>query len=311
MTEPTLPSGGRLLRRAHLLGDFLAVADAGGIRPAADRLHISQSALTRRIQDLEDDLGVALFERSPAGMRLTAFGHALLHHARIIDVTCAYAASEIGDLLGGGAGELRIAAGPAWGYVAVPDAIAAVQRRFPRVRVELVNRMNEFTLPMLASGRLDAVLGGLPERRQRDPELVYEELLDIHYLIFAGRQHPLHAAEQVGPGEVGREAWIGFNEAVTGRAFFSAWFEQANVTPPISSFETQSVQSGFRLMQRGNYLMLLPSTLISLAQEYGIAPLRSGPPIGSYVSGMMYRASALRLRAFAAFREEVLRLTAA
>jgi LysR family transcriptional regulator, regulator of abg operon len=66
----------RLARRAHLLPDFLAVARAGGIRQAAEQVAITQSALTRRVQELESALGVSLFERSVLGMRLTPFGEA-------------------------------------------------------------------------------------------------------------------------------------------------------------------------------------------------------------------------------------------
>src|SRR5438045_2133765 len=103
----------RLARRAHLLPDFLAVARAGGIRQAAEQVAITQSALTRRIQELESTLGVTLFERSVLGMRLTPFGQTLRHHAELIEVDCGYAAAEISELLEGQAGELRVAAGPA------------------------------------------------------------------------------------------------------------------------------------------------------------------------------------------------------
>ncbi|MCB2041263.1 MAG: LysR family transcriptional regulator, partial [Rhodoferax sp.] len=67
----TVQSAPRLLRRADLLRDFLAVVNAGGIRAAAEQVHLSQSALTRRVQELERLLDVQLFERHALGMRLT------------------------------------------------------------------------------------------------------------------------------------------------------------------------------------------------------------------------------------------------
>ena len=120
--EPQI-SPARLLRRSHLLGDFLTVIAEGSIRQAADKIAISQSALTRRIQDLEEGLGANLFERTSRGMTLTPFGEVLKHHAQLVAITCQYAVSEISELLEGEAGELRISAGPAWAYALGAQAL--------------------------------------------------------------------------------------------------------------------------------------------------------------------------------------------
>jgi len=157
------PSDPRLLRRADLLRDFLAVVNAGGIRAAAERVHLSQSALTRRIQELERLLDVQLFERHSLGMLLTRFGEVLRHHAQLVDLNCHYAVSELEDLRDGGAGELRLAAGPAWDAALVPDAIVAVQKTFPKIRFFVTDRHNDSTLPLLRDARIDLVLGAIPD----------------------------------------------------------------------------------------------------------------------------------------------------
>jgi DNA-binding transcriptional LysR family regulator len=294
---PLLPT--RLMRRSHLLGDFLMVAAEGGIRQAADKIAISQSALTRRIQDLEAELGASLFERTSRGMTLTPFGEVLKHHAQLVAITCQYAVSEISDLLEGEAGELRLSAGPAWAYSLVPDAIAAMQSERPKIRVTLLDLINELSLPMLSSGLLDVVLGGLPPEPLRDPQ--------IQHLVFADEQHPLNQIEGVEAAQLGAHPWIWFTTGAASRELLGSYFERAGLPAPSTSVETSSAQSVFRLMQQGNYLMLLPSTSRATAAHHGVRPLRLKAGFGRYAAGMMYRPSVMRLKAFTSFRDALLR----
>lgn len=300
-----LPAPNQLMRRAHLLGDFLVVAAEGGIRQAAEKIHISQSALTRRIQDLESALGASLFERTSRGMSLTPFGEALRHHAQLVALTCKYAVSEVGDLLEGEAGELRIAAGPAWAYALVPDAVSRMQAAHPKVQVTMTNQLSESTLPMLSSGLLDVVMSGLPPPRERDPALRYEPMLKIEHLVYARQGHPLHKLATVRAADLQKHPWIWFVEAVTARELLSAYFRRARLPMPGAAVETSSVQFGFRLMQTGNHLMVLPSTLIELAEQRGLAPIKLDRSLGRYVAGMVYRPSVRRLKAFEAYRDAI------
>lgn len=312
MTPNAITSvAGRLARRSHLLGDFLAVVRAGGIRQAAERVNVTQSALTRRIQELEQALDVALFERSAKGMSLTPFGQALRHHAEMMEMNCTYAAAEISQLVAGDTGELRIAAGPAWAYQLAPDAIAQAKRQLPGVKVSLLGRMNEATLPMLAEGRLEAVLGGLPEDRERSPEIHYEPLLEIEHLVFCSERHPLQSLKEVRPRNLLQFPWIWFNEAVSGRQYMEGLFAKAGLQAPPASIDTTSVHFGFRVMADGHHLMLLPSTLQAVAQREGLKPLSMRGTGGRYVAGLMYRPSVMRLHAFSTFRQALMNAIAA
>ena len=302
-TSPTPSIASRLARRVHLLGDFLAVARAGGIRQAAEQVNVTQSALTRRIQELELALDVVLFERSAKGMSLTPFGQALRHHAEMVEMNCTYAAAEISQLVEGDSGELRIAAGPAWAYQLAPDAIVQVKRQFPGVKISLLGRLNEATLPMLAEGRLDAVLGGLPEERDRSLDIHYEPLIEIEHLVFASVRHPLHSQKQVLPKDLLNYPWIWFNEAVSGRRHMENLFAEAGLAAPLASIDTTSVHSGFRVMADDRHLMQLPSTLQGVAQREGLRPLPLRGRTRRYVAGLIYRPTVLRLHAFSAFRQ--------
>jgi DNA-binding transcriptional LysR family regulator len=79
------------------LESFVAVVEEGGVVRAARRLHLTQPPLSRRIRSLEDELGVALFEREARGMRLTQAGERLLPHARQILAAVREAAVVVQD----------------------------------------------------------------------------------------------------------------------------------------------------------------------------------------------------------------------
>lgn len=296
----------RLARRAHLLPDFLAVARAGGIRQAAEQVAVTQSALTRRIQELESAMGVQLFERSVLGMRLTPFGQALRHHAELMELDCSYAAAEISELLEGQAGELRIAAGPAWAHEIAPDAAGALVESMPGVRLTMLTGMNEVTLPMLRAGELDVVLGGLPPDDERLPELAYLPLIRIEHEVFASTDHPLHLHKRVPIKALAQQPWIWLRDSVSARTHLSQALRKADAAAPPASIETTSIQFGFRLLKRARHLMVLPSTLRSAAAHEQLAPLALAAPIGSFVAGAMYRPALERLKAFRRLKEALL-----
>lgn len=307
MRHPTSPAlAQRLSRRAPLLGDFLAVARAGGIRAASEKVHVTQSALTRRIQELERALEVSLFERGAQGMSLTPFGLALRHHAEMVEMNCAYAASEISQLITGATGELRIAAGPAWAYELAPDAVATTKARLPGVTVSLVSALNDATLPMLDSGLLDVVLGGFPEVKERSNEIVYEPLLEVEYLVYGSTRHPLQSKNSVSSSDLARHPWVWLTEAVDARRQIALAFGKEGLEVPGESISISSLHAGFRIMADNSHLMVLPSTLKRVAGAHGLGSLRLKPTLGRYVAGLMYRPSLARLSAFSEFRSTLI-----
>jgi len=122
------------LRFLHYLDE---VARVGSIRQAAERLHVAPSAVNRRIQDLEEELGTPLFERLPRGMRLTAAGELFVNYIRSRAAHLEQVRSEIEDLHGLRRGRVRIVVSQAAAGAFLPERIAGFRAKHPLVEFQV------------------------------------------------------------------------------------------------------------------------------------------------------------------------------
>jgi DNA-binding transcriptional LysR family regulator len=139
---------------------FVAVAEEEHLGRAADRLNVAASAVSRRIQDLELDLGVSLFERLPRGIRLTAAGRDFLVSAREILNLIVASRDRMRRFASGPSGHLILAHGDALTYVARPlvDSLMALQAKLPGISFELRLMAPPEREARLLEGSIDAAL---------------------------------------------------------------------------------------------------------------------------------------------------------
>jgi DNA-binding transcriptional LysR family regulator len=146
------------LRPPRILLYVGAVARHGSIRKAAASLHIASSALNRRILDLESELGAALFERLPRGVRLTTAGELYLHYVRRALADLEFVGSQIEQLRGLVRGRVRIAATESVAGRLLPAAIAKFQLKHPGVVFNVVIEAAGRLLDALTSDAADLIL---------------------------------------------------------------------------------------------------------------------------------------------------------
>ncbi|MFM0603390.1 LysR family transcriptional regulator [Paraburkholderia sediminicola] len=122
------------LRFLHYVDE---VARVGSIRQASERLHVAPSAVLRRVQDLEDELGTPIFERLPRGMRLTAAGELFVRYIRTRTAELDRVRSEIEDLQGLRRGSVRMVASQALASAFLPKTVAAFHKRHSLVGFQI------------------------------------------------------------------------------------------------------------------------------------------------------------------------------
>lgn len=148
------------------LRSLVAIAESGKLASAAERVHLSQSALSHQIKALEAHYDVVLFERSKQGMRFTSAGDRLLTLARTVLDQVHTAERDLVRLKGDTRGELRIVLECHTCFDWLMPVMDEFRRRWPEVEVDLVAGFHADPLALLASNRADLVIGARPEAQR-------------------------------------------------------------------------------------------------------------------------------------------------
>src|SRR6201997_4176287 len=137
---------------------FLAVAEALNFTKAAAQLRVAQPALSRQVQDLEDEIGVVLMKRNPRGVTLTAEGKLFLEEVRDLLKRADESVEKVRALTRGEYGEFHMGYAPGPTVEILPPALAAFQKAFPRVRVLLHDFSEQELIEGLRNGKLELAL---------------------------------------------------------------------------------------------------------------------------------------------------------
>jgi len=192
------------MNRNHL-ALFHAVAQAGGISRGAERLHVSQPAVSKQIKELEDALGVHLLERLPRGSRLTDGGKLLAQYVQRLAVVEEEAARAIEEFRGLKRGRLAVGASTTIGAYLLPQVFGEFHRQHPDIGLQLEIANTETIQNQLMAGSIEiALTEGLIEAEHLDSEVFHEDEL----VAIAPRGHPLLKQKRVTARELCREPFI-------------------------------------------------------------------------------------------------------
>ncbi|MDM0086992.1 MULTISPECIES: LysR family transcriptional regulator [unclassified Variovorax] len=164
------------------------IARAGSIRQAAERLHVAPSAVNRRLQDIEEELGAAIFERLPRGMRLTAAGELFIRYVRTRSAQLEQVQSQIEELKGQRRGTVRLVVSQALTTRFLPQAVAGFRKTRPQVGFEVHVGDHVGALTRLRAYESDVALvfNLAPE-----PDIERVMVMEQRLMVLMHKDHPL------------------------------------------------------------------------------------------------------------------------
>lgn len=159
---------------------FAAIAEHGSMREAADALAVTQPALSQQLRQLEDRLGVGLFERVPTGMELSPAARELLPRARAVLNALRDFEDAASAAVNNPVGTIRFGTTPTIGPYLMPGVISRLHREFPTLRIFIREGIPEVQHGDLSAGELDMVLSPMPiEGSRLHVEPLFREPLRI------------------------------------------------------------------------------------------------------------------------------------
>ncbi|MBQ0932276.1 LysR family transcriptional regulator [Ideonella sp. 4Y16] len=167
---------------------FLSLADTLSFRRTAERMHLSQPAVSGVVARLEAGFGAALFERSTRAVRLTDAGQALLVHARGLQAQAGAAAAAVRDVAELRQGRVRVAALPSLAATVVPAVFARFAAEHPGVRLDLLDTLSVASFELVRSGEVDFALTA---ENPAYADLSYVALASDPFVLLLSARHPL------------------------------------------------------------------------------------------------------------------------
>jgi LysR family transcriptional activator of glutamate synthase operon len=261
---------------ADQLRAFVAVARARRFTRAARTLGVSQPSLSRRVQQLERDLGARLVVRTPSGAVLTSAGERFLPHAERALASIDVGRSALEELSGEPRGAVGLGSQQTIAAYVLPAVLARFHARHPSIVLRLREATTEQVEEKIAAGEIDLGLMNLPVRRL---ELAVHRLWQEDYLLVVPPNHRLASiGRSVALAEAAGEPFIVIPGIPSTAALLAACEERG--VPPRIMVETDTMEAVRRMVELGMGVSLLPRTMAQAADARRLRSVeisRGGP----------------------------------
>lgn len=239
---------------------LIAVADFGSIRAAATQVGKTQSAVTKQIRQIEEDVGLKLFLRTSRGVLPTEAGKVILSRARAIDAEVARLNEEIGTLHGDDLGNVKVSAAPLAAVHLLPRAISRFNAVYKDVDITISSDLFGDALKALREGQHDIILGPRGAYASAT-DVKIEELFETEMVIITSKNGQHANARSL--KELTGCYWAMMGDTTGApKARFQKQFTQHGITPPRIRLASESRLGLLALVQELDAVCTFPAQLL-------------------------------------------------
>ncbi len=253
---------------------FVMIAEVGSFHRAAQQLHITQTALTRRIQKLEAYLDTRLLDRTTRRVELTAVGREFLPQARNIVLDMMTAVGRLKDMSQRAQGNFTLACIPSMSSHVLPDVIRRYSSDHPDNRIRLLDGAAHEVQAAVLGGQAEL---GIAVQGQKHPDLV-ETLLFSDPLVFICRtDHPLQARKNVTWGDMRDADLIGVSSFTATRIFMDYQLAKRGIRFQ-GNYEVQHHATAVNMVAAGVGSAILPASCLKEGDRPGVRKIPMTQP---------------------------------
>lgn len=231
-----------------------AIAETGSFTAAGNKLHVSQSAISRQILLLEEELKEAVFLRVGRRIRITAAGESLLQLSHRVFQDLKDTIAGISDSQESLRGQIRLLGGMTVCLYVFPQLLAEVKRQHPDVELKLVTGSSERLLAHLRAGTGDLGFLTLPVDQ---PDMVTVPVMQEELMLVTAAKHPLSRKRKVLPQDLVRQPFVLFEPESNTRRVIDEFFTTARIEPQIV-METENVEIIKAMVRNGIGISIIP-----------------------------------------------------
>lgn len=264
---------------------FERVLNSPSISSASRELNLSQSAVTKSIQELEAILDVPLLERTNRGVVPTCYGVLLGKRLKTVMSELRYLTDELNSFRSGESGHVIVGSLISASAQLLPKAIAKLKQQRPGVLVTVREGTNDQLFQALANGEVDVVVGRLPNKNSP----LYQQYGLAHVVLYpdemcavAGQQHPVLQRQQVSLADLTGYPWIFPLQESPARMLFEQLFQEAGIALPGNVTESLSLLTNISLLQDAATLMLMPRAVAQHFVPFGMLSIVELGKLGEF-----------------------------
>lgn len=269
---------------------FVAVAERRSFRAAADHIHLSAPALSRRIDKLETILGARLFNRTTRDVELTPLGLVFLDRARAALDDLESAMLGITDIAASRTGRVTVACVPSAAIHFLPSVVVSFAQRYPLIRLRVIDEAASLVLSSVVSGESDF---GISFMGHQVPGVEFDPIHTDPFVLAMPRQHPLAGHRRLHWADLGTERLIAVARSSGNRQLLDDALAKAGVNPTYR-LEVSHIATLLGMVEAGLGLAAVPRLTLAPTHPTLVGVPLAGPVVTRELGLATRRGTALR-----------------